>query len=63
MDELKHVSSNPHIRSSMSTQKIMLIVICSLLPAACFGIWNFGVRALLLICVCIGTCVLTEFLM
>ena len=62
MDELKHVSSNPHIRSSMSTQKIMLIVICSLLPAACFGIWNFGVRALLLICVCTGTCVLTEFL-
>ncbi len=62
MSDLKHVSSNPHIRSSMSTQKIMLIVICSLLPAACFGIWNFGIRALLLICVCIGTCVLTEFL-
>ncbi len=62
MSELKHVSSNPHIRSDMSTQKIMLIVILSLLPAAGFGIWNFGASAAILIFVCILTCVLTEFL-
>ena len=46
----------------MTTQKIMLFVIIALLPAAGFGIWNFGIRALLLILVCIATCVLTEFL-
>ncbi len=46
----------------MSTQKIMLLVIASLLPAAGFGIWNFGAGALVLILICVGTCVLTEFL-
>ena len=62
MSELKHVSTSPHIRSSMSTQKIMLYVILALLPATCFGIWNFGPGALVLVIVCIATCVLSEFL-
>ncbi len=62
MSDLKHVSSNPHIRSSVTTQKIMLSVIIALLPAAGFGVYNFGIRALVLILVCIASCVLTEFL-
>ena len=56
------VSSNPHIRSELNTSYIMLAVIISLLPAAGYGIFNFGINALVLILVTIAACVLTEFL-
>ncbi|MCR5107942.1 MAG: RnfABCDGE type electron transport complex subunit D [Lachnospiraceae bacterium] len=62
MNEKKHVSSNPHIRSKMSTSKIMFFVIIALLPATGFGIWNFGYRAAILIAVSVGSAVLTEFI-
>lgn len=66
MSELKtalmKVSSNPHIRSKISTSKIMLAVIFALLPTTIFGIWNFGMHALLLILVTIASTVLTEAL-
>ncbi len=57
-----HVSSNPHIRSKMSTSKIMFFVIVALLPATGFGIWNFGYSAAVLVAVCIASSVLTEFI-
>ncbi len=56
------VSSNPHIRSRTTTSSIMLAVIVALLPAAGYGIYNFGPRAILLIIVTIASTVLTEFL-
>ena len=62
MSEKLNVSSNPHIRSNMTTQKIMAAVIIALLPTTGFGIYNFGWKALLLIVVTVGTAVLTEFL-
>ncbi len=62
MNQNIHVSANPHIRSKISTTSIMLAVISALLPATCFGIYNFGVRALLVILVTIATTVLSEFL-
>lgn len=62
MSELLKVSSNPHVRSKITTNGIMMTVILALLPAAGFGIYNFGPRALLLIVLSIGTTVLTEFL-
>lgn len=62
MNDIKHVSSTPHIRDGITTKKIMLFVILALLPAAAFGIWNFGYRAALLIAVCVLTCVAAEFL-
>jgi len=40
----------------------MLYVIIALMPTTLFGIINFGIRALLLIAVCITSCVLSEFL-
>lgn len=55
-----NVSSSPHIRSKLSTSKIMFAVILALLPATGFGIYNFGYRAAVLVAVCIATCVLTE---
>ena len=41
------VSSNPHVRSKETTSTIMMTVVIALLPAAGFGIYTFGVRALL----------------
>lgn len=59
---LMKVSSNPHIRSKVSTSKIMLAVVIALLPTTIFGIWNFGLHALLLIVVTVMSTVLTEVL-
>lgn len=63
MSEVKkmfQVSSNPHIRSRVSTSGIMLAVIISLLPAAGYGVYNFGPRALAVIAVTIASTVVTE---
>ena len=60
MSELLHVSSSPHIRSKVKTENLMKMVVIALLPATLFGIYNFGWRALLLICVSVATCVATE---
>mgnify|MGYP003291792027 CR=1 FL=1 len=62
MSDLMKVSSNPHIRSKSTTSGIMLAVIIALLPATGFGIYNFGINALVLVLVTIGTTVATEFL-
>lgn len=62
MNKLLKVSSNPHIRSKATTGNIMLTVVLALLPAAGFGIYNFGIRALLLIAVTVASAVLTEYL-
>ncbi len=55
------VSSNPHVRSKTDTSNIMLTVVIALLPAAGFGIYNFGLDALILILVTVASTVLTEF--
>lgn len=62
MSDLRKVSSNPHIRSRVTTANIMLAVVIALLPAAGFGIYNFGLDALILILITVATTVLTEFL-
>ena len=62
MSELMKVSSNPHIRDKMATDKIMLAVIVALMPTTIFGIWNFGIRAALIIAVTIASTVLTELI-
>ncbi len=61
MSELLNVSSSPHVRSKDTTSRIMLYVIIGLLPAACFGVYNFGLSALILILVCIASCVISEY--
>ncbi|MDE6608742.1 MAG: RnfABCDGE type electron transport complex subunit D [Lachnospiraceae bacterium] len=62
MNKLLKVSSNPHIRSGATTGNIMLTVVLALLPAAGFGIYNFGARAFVLMVVTVLSAVLTEFL-
>lgn len=62
MSDLFKVSSNPHIRSKVTTNGIMAAVIIALLPSAGFGIYHFGMDALVLILVSIAAAVATEFL-
>lgn len=62
MSDFMKVSSNPHIRSKMSTQIIMLCVVIALLPTTVFGIYNFGLNALILVIVTVLSCVLFEYL-
>ena len=40
------VTSSPHIRSNVTTRRLMGDVLIALLPALAAGVWAFGVRAL-----------------
>lgn len=62
MSNLLNISSSPHVRSKTSTKSIMYDVLLALAPAALFGIFNFGIRALVLIVVCMASCVLSEYI-
>ena len=63
MDNLNvKVSASPHVRSRSKTSDIMFDVILSLVPASVVGIYNFGIKAAILIAVCILSSVLFEFL-
>ena len=46
----------------MRTDHIMMLVLIALLPAAAFGVWNFGWNALMVIIISVASCVLTEYL-
>ncbi len=58
--KMMKVSSNPHVRSKVSSDKIMLSVIIALIPATAFGVWNFGLNAFLQIILTVLTCVASE---
>ena len=62
MSDLMKESTNPNVRSRTETGSIMLTVVIALLPAAGFGIYNFGLDALILILVTVASTVLTELL-
>ena len=55
------VSTSPHIYSKITTQKIMGDVLIALAPAAIASVVFFGLKALLLLAVCVGSCVISEF--
>ncbi len=54
------VSPSPHIRSSMTTSKIMGHVLIALVPATVASVVIFGLRALVLIAFCAATAVVWE---
>ena len=62
MQELLTVSPSPHIRSRMTTQKIMGLVLLALVPAIVAATIVFGVRALFLIVFCGAVSVLVEWI-
>ncbi len=61
MENMLHVSSSPHFRSNDSTRRIMLDVIIALIPTSIAACVIFGLRSLVLIGVCVATCVLLEY--
>ena len=56
------VSPSPHDENYLKTSTIMLNVIIALLPAYIAGCVYFGLRAVAVGAICIGSCVLFEFL-
>ena len=62
MSNLLNISSSPHVRDKSSTKSIMWDVFLALMPATIFGIWNFGIKAAVLIVTCIVTAVLSEYI-
>lgn len=62
MGKLFNVSSSPHVRSSHSTQAIMFDVAIAMLPASIYGVWQFGLHALLVLIATVVSCVLSEYI-
>ena len=57
-----NVSSSPHIRDQAKSSRIMLDVVIALIPALIASVYIFGLRALLVICLTVGSAVLFEYL-
>lgn len=62
MSDLFNVTSPPHVRAKDKTNKIMLYVIIALLPATVFGIYNFGISALIIVAAAIISAVVSEYI-
>ena len=54
-------SYQPQVRTKTGTTNIMLDVIIALIPAMAVGVWQFGLKALLLIAVSVASCVFFEW--
>ncbi len=57
-----NVSISPHVRSQNTTKAIMRDVVISLLPVLAFGVYQFGIDALIVIAISVATCVISELL-
>lgn len=62
MQKYLQVSSSPHLRDDMTTQRLMLDVCIALLPAGIAGVYFFGLRSLSLMIVSVLSAVFAEFL-
>lgn len=62
MSENFNVSSSPHIRSRVTTNNIMVLVMAALMPAAIFGIYNFGMPALVVLIITTASAVAAEYI-
>ncbi|MBE6684944.1 MAG: RnfABCDGE type electron transport complex subunit D [Ruminococcaceae bacterium] len=56
------VSSSPHLHGKTTTTSIMRDVLIALTPAAIAAVVLFGIKALIIISVCVATCVFSEFI-
>ncbi len=54
------MSSSPHVRASETTSRIMRDVMIALLPATAFGVYIFGLNALMVVLVSVVFAMLTE---
>lgn len=60
MEQTMKISSSPHIRDKETTTNIMGQVIVFLMPATIFGIYNFGIPALVTVLITVISCVIFE---
>ena len=56
------VSSSPHLSGTVKTRNIMLDVIIALIPALIASVVYFGIRALIVVCVTVASCVIAEYI-
>ena len=61
MSRLLNVSSSPHVRDTVTTKSIMYDVLIAMLPAAAFGVYQFGFHALLVLIETMAVCVISEY--
>lgn len=54
------ISSSPHIRDKETTTNLMGQVIVALMPATIFGIYNFGLDALIVVLISVISCMIFE---
>lgn len=55
------ISSSPHTRSQVTTPNIMFDVAIALIPASAYGVYQFGIKAALILFISVISCVLSEF--
>lgn len=55
------VSSSPHIRAQVTTPNIMFDVAIAMIPASAYGIYQFGIKAALVLLVSVLSCILSEY--
>ena len=56
------LSSAPHVHSPVTTQRLMLYVVISLLPCAAVGVYAFGIPALTVLLIAMASAVAAEFI-
>lgn len=61
MKKLLNVSSSPHARSNVLTQNLMFDVAIAMVPAAVYGVYQFGLKALCILLVTMAGSVLSEY--
>lgn len=61
MKTLYHVSASPHVRSGVTTSIIMRDVVIALLPTCAVGVYQFGLRALIILLVSTLSAAVTEY--
>src|SRR4030042_5868706 len=62
MDKVITVSPSPHIYGSYSVRKLMLGVVIALVPAFIVSVVMYGIGAIIVTFVSIGSCLLFEYL-
>lgn len=62
MKNLYNVSASPHIRSGITTSTIMRDVAIALMPACAIGVYQFGLRALIILMTTTLTCAAVEYI-
>lgn len=62
MEQKKYKRNAPHIKSRMTTARIMRIILLALLPSGVYGVWHFGKNAAMVIALTCISALVTEIL-